>query len=78
MASVDMVGSVLALLVIDNEGYRLLAKYYNLSLRSVDEELDFEKRIFSKASKMAGQSPECKGKNNTRWNIKYWPVRGCI
>ena len=60
MSSADMVGSVLALLVIDNEGYRLLAKYYNLNFRSVDEELSFEKRIFAKASKMAGQSIECK------------------
>lgn len=68
MVNIDMVGSVLALLVIDNEGYRLLAKYYNLSLRSVDEELDFEKRIFSKASKMAGQSPECKEVINYRRN----------
>ena len=54
-----MVGSVLALLVMDNEGTRLLAKYYKMELRSVDEELDFERRLFMKASKMATHSAEC-------------------
>ncbi len=53
-------GSVLALLVIDSEGTRLLAKYYGMQLRSVDEELDFERRLFHKASKMATGAAECK------------------
>lgn len=55
-----MVGSVLALLVIDSEGTRLLAKYYSMDLKSVDEELDFERRLFHKSSKMATRSAECR------------------
>lgn len=57
--SEDIVGSVLAFLVIDTEGNRLLAKYYGLKLRSIDDELDFEHKLFSKASKMATRSAEC-------------------
>ena len=59
MSTSDMVGSVLALIVLDNEGTRLLAKYYHMELKSVDDELDFERRLFQKASKMATHSVEC-------------------
>ncbi len=59
----EIVGQVLGLLVIDNEGTRLLAKYYHMTFASVDEELNFERRLFQKASKMAARTGECMNQN---------------
>eukprot|EP00826_Nyctotherus_ovalis_P051085 TRINITY_DN6366_c0_g1_i2.p1 TRINITY_DN6366_c0_g1~~TRINITY_DN6366_c0_g1_i2.p1 ORF type:complete len:175 (-),score=43.24 TRINITY_DN6366_c0_g1_i2:128-652(-) len=56
MANADMVGSILALLVLDSEGKRLFTKYYNLTFKSKDEELDFEQEVFSKASTQSTDS----------------------
>eukprot|EP00831_Metopus_contortus_P057295 TRINITY_DN4974_c0_g1_i3.p1 TRINITY_DN4974_c0_g1~~TRINITY_DN4974_c0_g1_i3.p1 ORF type:complete len:182 (-),score=38.74 TRINITY_DN4974_c0_g1_i3:241-786(-) len=53
------VHGVLALIVIDNEGTRLLAKYYDMDLKTVDEQLEFEKRLFIKSSKMTSKASEC-------------------
>ena len=49
MSNIEIAGSVSALLVIDNEGHHLLAKYYKLHFTSMDEELNFKQRLFNKA-----------------------------
>ena len=59
LSSTDMVGSVLAFLVIDNEGTRLMAKYYNMNFKTIDEELEFEARLFAKSSKMSTKVGDC-------------------
>ncbi len=47
-------GKITALLVIDNEGNRLLGKYYSLDMKK-EESISFEKRLFQRASKLSSK-----------------------
>jgi coatomer subunit zeta len=50
---VDIVGSIIGIIVLDNEGKRLLAKYYGGIFNSVEEEKDFERKLYQKSNKLA-------------------------
>ncbi|CAM2713992.1 unnamed protein product [Rotaria socialis] len=42
------------IVILDNDGNRILAKYYNQSFSTVKEQKDFEKSLFNKTHKGAG------------------------
>jgi len=48
------VGKISALIVIDNEGNRLMAKYYSLDVKK-EESAMFEKHLFQRASKLTSK-----------------------
>ena len=54
----DMVGNVKAVIVLDNEGNRIIAKYYNSErskgLEATPQQKVFEKAIFTKSNKQEG------------------------
>ena len=51
----EMVGNVKAVIVLDNEGRRIIAKYYNQQqnkrLENITVQKNFEKNLFTKSNK---------------------------
>ena len=58
MISGDMVGNVKGVIVLDNEGRRIIAKYYNqefnLGLQTDQQQKVFERNLFQKSNKQEG------------------------
>jgi hypothetical protein len=58
MLSGDMVGNVKGVIVLDNEGRRIIAKYYNeelnVGLQTNPQQKDFERNLFTKSNKQEG------------------------
>ena len=44
-----------AIVILDNEGYRVCAKYYGLDLQTNEDKLHFEAKIFKKMSVHEGK-----------------------
>ena len=55
MLGQDMVGNVKGVIVLDNEGRRIIAKYYNqdlnLGLQTDAQQKVFERALFTKSNK---------------------------
>ena len=55
MISSDMVGNVKGVIVLDNEGRRIIAKYYNqeqnIGLQTNPQQKVFERNLFQKSNK---------------------------
>lgn len=58
MLSGDMVGNVKGVIVLDNEGRRIIAKYYNeelnMGLQTNPQQKEFERQLFTKSNKQEG------------------------
>ena len=58
MLSGDMVGNVKGVIVLDNEGRRIIAKYYNedlnVGLQTTSQQKEFERSLFTKSNKQEG------------------------
>ncbi|KAF7255979.1 hypothetical protein EG68_04590 [Paragonimus skrjabini miyazakii] len=46
--------SIKSILILDSDGKRIVAKYYDSSFSSVKEQLEFESKLFKKTSKSSG------------------------
>ena len=69
---------VKAIFVLDNEGYRVCAKYYGLNhLQTNDDKLNFEARVFKK-TKGTSKSGESDIVMLDQLTILYRVTTGCI
>ncbi|KAF5399847.1 Coatomer protein complex subunit zeta 1 [Paragonimus heterotremus] len=46
--------SIKSILILDSDGKRIVAKYYDSSFSNVKEQLEFESKLFKKTSKSSG------------------------
>jgi hypothetical protein len=58
--------TVKAVLVLDTEGKRVLAKYYGGEMATVKEQLAFEKNLFEKTKRYPGVRPRRAGRADAR------------
>jgi hypothetical protein len=47
--------TVKAIIILDNDGHRLVGKYYDDQFSTIKEQKEFEKNLFSKTAKQNGE-----------------------
>ena len=68
-----MVGNVKGVIVLDNEGRRIIAKYYNqefnLGLQTDQQQKLFERNLFQKSNKQEGSAAKLNMYENDIMNV---------
>ena len=49
----DIVGNIQGVVLLDNEGNRIFAKYFNMNFQNVEQEKEFELKLYKKAGKQS-------------------------